>query len=109
MDVKGADILLVTPGRLFRRATSMDSDRHGMRFPRSRCLVDAELERPRRPEAANFGMFIGSYENMRRVSMRHPRGGPSSWARHAHCFGECGRLACRLQLPLIRSPVRSTS
>lgn len=87
LDVKGADILLVTPSADFFAEPHVDGligyakvfHAAGVSWTISSYAS----------EAANFGMFIGSYENMRRVSMRIREAALELGVKRI-VFGECG-------------------
>ena len=87
LDVKGADILLVTPSADFFAEPHIDGligyakvfHETGVSWTLSTTAS----------EAGNFGMFIGSYENMRRVSMRI-RDAAKELGVKRIIFGECG-------------------
>src|SRR5210317_445614 len=68
LDVKGADVLVVTPSADFFAEPHVDG-LMGYAKVFHEAGVSWTLS-SHASEAANFGMFIGSYENMRRVSMR---------------------------------------
>ncbi len=68
LDVKGADILVVTPSADFFAEPHVD----GL-IGYAKVFHEAGISwtlSSHASEAANFGMFIGSYENMREVSLR---------------------------------------
>jgi Fe-S oxidoreductase len=68
LDEKGADVLVVTPSADFFAEPHVD----GL-IGYAKVFHEAGVSwtlSSHASEAANFGMFIGSYENMRRVSMR---------------------------------------
>jgi len=68
LDEKGADVLLVTPSADFFAEPHVDGlIGYGKVFHEAGISWTLSSHAS---EAANFGMFIGSYENMRRVSMR---------------------------------------
>ncbi|MCK4711094.1 MAG: (Fe-S)-binding protein, partial [Gammaproteobacteria bacterium] len=87
LDVKGADVLLVTPSADFFAEPHIDGligyakvfHETGLNWTLSTTAS----------EAGNFGMFIGSYENMRRVSMRI-RDAAKELGVKRIIFGECG-------------------
>jgi Fe-S oxidoreductase len=87
LDVKGADILLVTPSADFFAEPHVDGlmgyakvfHEAGVSWTMSSVAS----------EAANFGMFIGSYENMRRISMRVRQAALELGVKRI-IFGECG-------------------
>ena len=68
LDEKGADVLLVTPSADFFAEPHVDGlIGYGKVFHEAGISWTMSSHAS---EAANFGMFIGSYENMRRVSLR---------------------------------------
>jgi Fe-S oxidoreductase len=68
LDVKGADVLLVTPSADFFAEPHVDGlIGYGKVFHQAGISWTMSSHAS---EAANFGMFIGSYENMRRVALR---------------------------------------
>lgn len=87
LDVKDADVLLVTPSADFFAEPHIDGligyakvfHETGLNWTLSTTAS----------EAGNFGMFIGSYENMRRVSMRI-RDAAKELGVKRIIFGECG-------------------
>lgn len=87
LDVKGADILLVTPSADFFAEPHVDGligyakvfHQAGMSWTMSSYAS----------EAANFGMFIGSYENMREISLRVRKAAIDLGVKRI-VFGECG-------------------
>ena len=87
LDVKGAEILLVTPSADFFAEPHVDGligyakvfHAAGVSWTISSYAS----------EAANFGMFIGSYENMRRLSMRIREAALELGVKRI-VFGECG-------------------
>ena len=87
IDVKGADILLVTPSADFFAEPHVDGlIGYGKVFHETG--VSWTLS-SKASEAANFGMFIGSYENMRRISMRIREAALELGVKRI-VFGECG-------------------
>jgi Fe-S oxidoreductase len=87
LDVKGVDILLVTPSADFFAEPHVDGlIGYGKVF--HECGVSWTLS-THASEAGNFGMFIGSYENMRRVSMRIREAALQLGVKRI-VFGECG-------------------
>ena len=87
LDEKGADILLVTPSADFFAEPHVD----GL-IGYGKVFHQAGLSWPlssHASEAANFGMFIGSYENMRNVSMRVREAALDLGVKRI-VFGECG-------------------
>ncbi len=87
LDEKGVDILLVTPSADFFAEPHVDGlmgyakvfHAAGISWTLSSIAS----------EAGNFGMFIGSYENMRRVSMRIREAALELGVKRI-VFGECG-------------------
>ncbi len=87
LDVKGADILLITPSADFFAEPHVDGligyakvfHEAGVNWTMSSYAS----------EAANFGMFIGSYENMRRISRRIRKAALDLGVKRI-VFGECG-------------------
>ncbi len=87
LDQKGADILLVTPSADFFAEPHVDGlIGYGKVFHEAG--VSWTLS-SKASEAANFGMFIGSYENMRRISMRIREAALELGVKRI-IFGECG-------------------
>ncbi len=87
IDQKGADILLVTPSADFFAEPHVDGlIGYGKVFHEAG--VSWTLS-SKASEAANFGMFIGSYENMRRISMRIREAALELGVKRI-VFGECG-------------------
>jgi len=87
LDVKGADVLLVTPSADFFAEPHVD----GL-IGYGKVFHEAGLSwtiSSHASEAANFGMFIGSYENMRNVSMRIREAALDLGVKRI-VFGECG-------------------
>ena len=87
LDVKGAEILLVTPSADFFAEPHVD----GL-IGYAKVFHEAGASwtmSSYASEAANFGMFIGSYENMRRVSMRIREAALELGVKRI-VFGECG-------------------
>ncbi|MCP4696311.1 MAG: (Fe-S)-binding protein [Gammaproteobacteria bacterium] len=87
LNEKGADILLVTPSADFFAEPHVD----GL-MGYAKVFHQAGLSwtlSSHASEAANFGMFIGSYENMRRVSMRIREAALELGVKRI-VFGECG-------------------
>jgi len=87
LDVVGADILLVTPSADFFAEPHVD----GL-MGYAKVFHQAGLSwtiSSYASEAANFGMFIGSYENMRRVSLRIRKAALDLKVKRI-VFGECG-------------------
>ena len=87
LDMKGADILLVTPSADFFAEPHVDGlIGYGKVFHEAG--VSWTLS-SKASEAANFGMFIGSYENMRRISLRIREAAIELGVKRI-IFGECG-------------------
>ena len=87
LDVKGADILLVTPSADFFAEPHVDGlIGYGKVFHEAGVSWTVSSYAS---EAANFGMFIGSYENMRRVAMRIREAALELGVKRI-VFGECG-------------------
>lgn len=87
LDEKGADILLVTPSADFFAEPHVDGLMgYGKVFHEAGMSWTLSSHAS---EAANFGMFIGSYENMRRVSMRIREAALDLGVKRI-VFGECG-------------------
>jgi Fe-S oxidoreductase len=87
LDKKGADILLVTPSADFFAEPHVD----GL-MGYAKVFHEAGLSwtlSSHASEAANFGMFVGSYENMRRVALRI-RDAAKELGVKRIVFGECG-------------------
>ena len=87
LDVKGADIMLVTPSADFFAEPHVD----GL-IGYAKVFHEAGASwtiSSYASEAANFGMFIGSYENMRRVSQRVRKAAKDLGVKRI-IFGECG-------------------
>jgi Fe-S oxidoreductase len=87
LDEKGAEVLLVTPSADFFAEPHID----GL-IGYGKVLHEAGISwtlSSKASEAANFGMFIGSYENMRRVSMRIREAALELGVKRI-VFGECG-------------------
>ncbi|OGT90901.1 MAG: reductase [Gammaproteobacteria bacterium RIFOXYA12_FULL_61_12] len=87
LDVKGVDILLVTPSADFFAEPHIDG-LIGYAKVFHECGVSWTVS-TKASEAGNFGMFIGSYENMRRVSMRIREAAIELGVKRI-VFGECG-------------------
>jgi Fe-S oxidoreductase len=87
VDKKGADILLVTPSADFFAEPHIDG-LFGYAKVFHELGVDWTLSTTA-SEAGNFGMFIGSYENMRRVSLRVREAALELGVKRI-IFGECG-------------------
>ena len=87
LDEKGADILLVTPSADFFAEPHVDGLMgYGKVFHEAG--VSWTLS-SKASEAANFGMFIGSYENMRKISLRIREAALELGVKRI-IFGECG-------------------
>jgi Fe-S oxidoreductase len=87
LDVQGADILLVTPSADFFAEPHVDGlIGYGKVFHEAGASWTLSSKAS---EAANFGMFIGSYENMRRVSLRIREAALELGVKRI-IFGECG-------------------
>ncbi|MEA3412845.1 MAG: (Fe-S)-binding protein [Pseudomonadota bacterium] len=87
LDVKGADILLVTPSADFFAEPHVD----GL-IGYAKVFHEAGASwtiSSHASEAANFGMFIGSYENMRNVALRIREAALELGVKRI-VFGECG-------------------
>jgi Fe-S oxidoreductase len=87
LDVKGADILVVTPSADFFAEPHVDG-LMGYAKVFHEAGVSWTLS-SHASEAANFGMFIGSYENMRKVSLRIREAALDLGVKRI-VFGECG-------------------
>jgi Fe-S oxidoreductase len=87
LDEKGADILLITPSADFFAEPHVDG-LMGYAKVFHAAGVSWTLS-SKASEAANFGMFIGSYENMRKLSMRVREAAIDLGAKRI-VFGECG-------------------
>jgi Fe-S oxidoreductase len=87
LDEKGADVLLVTPSADFFAEPHVDGlIGYGKVFHQAGISWTLSSYAS---EAANFGMFIGSYENMRNVSMRIREAALDLGVKRI-VFGECG-------------------
>jgi Fe-S oxidoreductase len=87
LDVKGADILFVTPSADFFVEPHVDGlIGYGKVFHEAGASWTMSSTAS---EAGNFGMFIGSYENMRRVAMRVREAALELGVKRI-IFGECG-------------------
>ena len=87
LDQKGAEVLLVTPSADFFAEPHVD----GL-IGYAKVLHEAGISwtlSSHASEAANFGMFIGSYENMRKLALRIREAAERLGARRI-VFGECG-------------------
>ncbi len=87
LDVKGAEVLLVTPSADFFVEPHVDGlIGYGKVFHEAGISWTMSTTAS---EAGNFGMFIGSYENMRRVAMRVREAALELGVKRI-VFGECG-------------------
>jgi Fe-S oxidoreductase len=87
LDVEGADILLVTPSADFFAEPHIDGLLgYAKVFHQAGASWTISSYAS---EAANFGLFIGSYENMRRVSLRIRKAAQDLGVKRI-IFGECG-------------------
>ncbi len=87
LDQKGADVLLVTPSADFFAEPHVDGlIGYGKVFHEAGVSWTLSTTAS---EAANFGMFIGSYENMRKVSLRVRQAALELGVKRI-IFGECG-------------------
>ncbi|MBU0655359.1 MAG: (Fe-S)-binding protein [Gammaproteobacteria bacterium] len=87
LDEEGSEILLVTPSADFFAEPHIDGlIGYGKVFHETGVTWTFSSHAS---EAANFGMFIGSYENMRRVSMRIREAAIKLKVKRI-VFGECG-------------------
>jgi Fe-S oxidoreductase len=87
LDEKGADVLVVTPSADFFAEPHVD----GL-MGYAKVFHEAGISwtlSSYASEAANFGMFIGSYENMRKVSLRIREAALDLGVKRI-IFGECG-------------------
>ena len=87
LDQKGADILLVTPSADFFAEPHVD----GL-IGYAKVFHEAGVSwtlSSYASEAANFGMFIGSYENMRKLALRIRKAAIELGVKRI-VFGECG-------------------
>ncbi|MCK5716712.1 MAG: (Fe-S)-binding protein [Thiomargarita sp.] len=87
VDVEGADVLLVTPSADFFAEPHIDG-LIGYAKVFHQAGISWTLS-SHASEAANFGMFIGSYENMQRVSLRVQKAARDLKVKRL-VFGECG-------------------
>ncbi|MEN8212836.1 MAG: sulfate reduction electron transfer complex DsrMKJOP subunit DsrK [Pseudomonadota bacterium] len=87
LNVKGSDILLVTPSADFFAEPHVDG-LMGYAKVFHEAGVSWTLSSSA-SEAANFGMFIGSYENMRKISLRIREAALELGVKRI-IFGECG-------------------
>ncbi len=87
LDVKGADILLVTPSADFFAEPHVDGlIGYGKVFHEAGVSWTMSSYAS---EAGNFGMFIGSYETMRRAALRIRKAAKDLGVKRI-VFGECG-------------------
>ncbi len=87
LDVKGADVLLVTPSADFFAEPHID----GL-IGYAKVFHQAGLSwtvSSHASEAANFGLFIGNYDNMRKVALRIREAALELGVKRI-VFGECG-------------------
>ena len=87
LDAKGADVLLITPSADFFAEPHVD----GL-IGYAKVFHEAGISwtlSTHASEAANFGMFIGSYENMRKLAMRIREAALELGVKRI-VFGECG-------------------
>jgi Fe-S oxidoreductase len=87
LDEKGADILLITPSADFFAEPHVDGLMgYAKVFHEAGVSWTLSSEAS---EAANFGMFIGSYENMRKLALRIRKAALDLGVKRI-VFGECG-------------------
>ncbi len=87
LDEKGAEVLLVTPSADFFAEPHVDGLMgYGKVFHEAGVSWTLSSYAS---EAANFGMFIGSYENMRKISLRIRKAAIDLGVKRI-VFGECG-------------------
>ncbi len=87
LDEEGAEILLVTPSADFFAEPHIDGlIGYGKVFHEAGVSWTLSSYAS---EAANFGMFIGSYENMRKISLRIRKAAQDLGVKRI-IFGECG-------------------
>ncbi|MBV1704556.1 MAG: (Fe-S)-binding protein [Hyphomicrobiales bacterium] len=87
LDVKGADVLLVTPSADFFASPHME----GL-IGYAKVFHEAGVSwtlSTYASEAANFGMFVGSQENMKKVALRIRKAAQDLGVKRL-VFGECG-------------------
>ena len=87
LDEKGADVLLITPSADFFAEPHID----GL-LGYAKVFHEAGVSwtiSSYASEAANFGLFIGSYENMREISLRIRKAAEDLGVKRI-IFGECG-------------------
>ncbi len=87
VDVRGADILLVTPSADFFAEPHIDGLLGYAKVFHQ--MGESWTLSSHASEAANFGMFIGSEENMRKMAMRVRKAAEDLGVRRI-IFGECG-------------------
>ena len=87
LDKKGAEILLITPSADFFAEPHVDG-LMGYAKVFHQAGLDWTLS-SYASEGANFGMFIGSYENMRKISLRIRKAAQDLGVKRI-VFGECG-------------------
>ena len=68
LDVQGAECCSSRRRRFLRRAACRQPDRLRQGVPRRRHQLDAVVARP--AEAGNFGLFIGNYDQLRKIALR---------------------------------------
>ncbi len=87
LDEKGAEVLLVTPSADFFAEPHVDGlIGYGKVFHQAGISWTLSSQAS---EAANFGLFIGSYENMRKIALRVRRAAIDLGVKRI-VFGECG-------------------
>ncbi len=87
LDEEGAEILVITPSADFFAEPHIDGlIGYAKVFHQARVSWTLSSEAS---EAANFGMFIGSYENMRRIALRIREAAIKLKVKRI-IFGECG-------------------
>ena len=86
LDVKGADVLLVTPSADFFAEPHVDGLIGYASFHEAGISWTISSHAS---EAANFGMFIGSYDNMRKLAVRIREAAIELGVKRI-VFGECG-------------------
>lgn len=87
VDVKGAEVLLITPSADFFAEPHVDGlIGYGKVFHEAGVSWTVSSKAS---EAANFGLFIGSYENMREISLRIREAAIELGVKRI-IFGECG-------------------
>ena len=87
LDVKGAEVLLVTPSADFFAEPHVDGlIGYGKVFHEAGISWTVSSHAS---EAANFGMFIGSYDNMRKLAVRIREAALELGVKRI-VFGECG-------------------